>query len=164
MIKKFGAIKLFLCSIAVVSLFTTAFSVVDQVSAPSTFLALSIIFVMAISMAYAGSFSSNYVVATHEVQAMQEVVEGKGALGPATIETMFAVGGVIGPLLGGLLYPRVGWSGLLLVLGLTNLLLTILALIAFTPASVPVNLEKRQKTPITYCSALRLPPVLAAYL
>lgn len=137
---------------------------VSQVSAPSTFLALSFIFVVAISVADAGSFCSNYVVATHEAQALHQETEGKGAMGPAITETMYAIGGVLGPLLGGLLYHSVAWSGLLLVLGLTGLLLSILALPTFTLAPSPIQQAEQQDAPVTYWSALRMPTTQATCL
>ena len=100
MMKKVGARRIFLLSAAVTSIFNTAFFVVDLVSSEKLFLALSVSLTCLASLGDAGIFCSNYVLAAQQSKALRKR-EDSDALGPAIIETMYAAGGVLGPLLGG---------------------------------------------------------------
>ena len=97
--KKVGARRIFLLSAAVTSIFKTAFFVVDLVSSEKLFLALSVSLVSLASLGDAGIFCSNYVLAAQQTKELRKREES-GALGPAIIETMYAAGGMLGPLLG----------------------------------------------------------------
>ena len=98
--KKVGARRIFLLSAAVSSIFNTAFFSVDLLSTKKLFLAVSVILISLTSLGDAGIFCSNYVLAAQQSKALRKR-EDSDALGPAIIETMYAAGGVLGPLLGG---------------------------------------------------------------
>ena len=98
--KKVGARRIFLLSAAVTSIFNTAFFAVDLVSSEKLFLALSVSLICLASLGDAGIFCSNYVLAAQQTKELRKREES-GALGPAIIETMYAAGGMLGPLLGG---------------------------------------------------------------
>ena len=97
--KKLGARRIFLLSAAVTSIFNTTFFAVDLVSSEKLFLALSVTLICLTSLGDAGIFCSNYVLAAQQTKELRKSEES-GALGPAIIETMYAAGGVLGPLLG----------------------------------------------------------------
>ena len=99
MMKKLGAQRIFLLSAAVTSIFNTAFFAVDLVSREMLFLALSVTLICLASLGDAGIFCSNYVLAAQQTKELRKREES-GALGPAIIETMYAAGGMLGPLLG----------------------------------------------------------------
>ena len=144
--KKVGARRIFLLSAAVTSIFNTAFFAVDLVSDEKLFLALSVTLICLASLGDAGIFCSNYVLAAQQTKDLRKRKES-GALGPAIIETMYAAGGMLGPLLGGCLllnlfnlskffpggfiFHAAGWTGLLLSIGCSGLCLTILSILAF---------------------------------
>ena len=98
--KTLGARRIFLLSAAVTSVFNTAFFAVDLVSSGSLFLALSVTLICLTSLGDAGIFCSNYVLAAQQSKELRKREESD-SLGPAIIETMYAAGGVLGPLLGG---------------------------------------------------------------
>ena len=100
MMKKMGARRIFLLSAAVSSTFNTAFFSVDLLSTKKLFLAVSVILISLTSLGDAGIFCSNYVLAAQQSKELRKR-EDSDALGPAIIETMYAAGGVLGPLLGG---------------------------------------------------------------
>ena len=103
--KKLGARRIFLLSTALSSIFNTTFFLVDFVSSEEIFLSLSVILISLISLGDAGIFCSNYVLAAQQTkEARRREGLESGALGPAIIETMYAAGGVVGPLLGEVLY------------------------------------------------------------
>ena len=143
--KKVGARRIFLLSAAVTSIFNTAFFAVDLVSSEKLFLALSVTLLCLASLGDAGIFCSNYVLAAQQTKELRKREES-GALGPAIIETMYAAGGMLGPLLGGesesicstielfpggFIFRAAGWTGLLLSIGCSGLCLALLSALAF---------------------------------
>ena len=104
MMKRLGARSIFLLSAAVSSIFNTAFFAVDLLLSEKVFLVLSVILISLTSLGDAGIFCSNYVLAAQQSKELRKREESD-ALGPAIIETMYAVGGVLGPLLGGCMLP-----------------------------------------------------------
>ena len=98
--KKLGARRIFLLSAAVTSVFNTTFFAVDLVSSGNLFLGLSVTLICLTSLGDAGIFCSNYVLAAQQSKELRKREESD-ALGPAIIETMYAAGGMLGPLLGG---------------------------------------------------------------
>ena len=121
MMRNHGATKIYLLAVAICSLFNTFFSVVDLVNSSQVFLGLSIALVVLSTVGDAGIFCSIYVLAgQHDLPCSpKEESGGGGSSGPALMETMYALGTMLGPLFGGLIVRTWGWTGLCLTVGLS---------------------------------------------
>ena len=121
MMRNQGATKIYLLAVAICSLFNTFFFVVDLVNSSQVFLGLSIALVVLSTVGDAGIFCSIYVLAgQHDLPCSPKVESGGGgSSGPALMETMYALGTMLGPLFGGLIVRTWGWTGLCLTVGLS---------------------------------------------
>ena len=116
LMRRVGAWRIYLSAVAICSVFNTMFSLVDLVTSPAAFLVTSVVMVVLSTVGDAGIFCSIYVLAGQEELPCRR---GEGSSsGPALMETMYAVGVMVGPPLGGLLYLAMGWRGLAISIGL----------------------------------------------
>ena len=110
--------------------------------------------------------SSNSTTNTHTSTSTSS------SAGPALMETTYAVGSMAGPLLGGLLYHWLGWSGLSLTVGLSMTVVGLATGLAYTRAGLQGPADRRAQTeatspqaaPLSHLSAVRRPWVAAACL
>ena len=118
-----GATRIYLLAVAICSVFNTLFFIVSHVADSKVFLGLSIVVVVLSTVGDAGIFCSIYVLAGQQELpcSPKERDRGGGSSGPALMETMYAVGTMLGPLLGGIITQAWGWTGLCLTVGLSML-------------------------------------------
>ena len=123
-----GATRIYILAVAICSVFNTLFFIVGLVANSKVFLGLSIVLVVLSTVGDAGIFCSIYVLAGQQ-QMPWTLDGGGGSSGPALMETMYAVGTMLGPLLGGIIIQAWGWTGLCLTVGLSMLAVGIITAI-----------------------------------
>ena len=121
LMRNYGATRIYLMAVAICSVFNTLFFIVSLVANTKVFLGLSIVLVVLSTLGDAGIFCSIYVLAGQQELpcSPKETDGGGGSSGPALMETMYAVGTMLGPLLGGIIVHSWGWTGLCLTIGLS---------------------------------------------
>ena len=119
--RNYGATRIYLLAVAICSVFNTLFFIVNHVANSKVFLGLSLVLVVLSTVGDAGIFCSIYVLAGQQELPCtpKERDKGGGSSGPALMETMYAVGTMLGPLLGGIIVHTWGWTGLCLTVGLS---------------------------------------------
>ena len=107
--RNYGAIRIYLLAVAICSVFNTLFFIVSHVANSKVFLGLSLVLVVLTTVGDAGIFCSIYVLAGQQELPCtpKERDEGGGSSGPALMETTYAVGTILGPLLGGIIFHTV---------------------------------------------------------
>ena len=126
LMQRLGAVRLFLASAAAAALFNCllATAVLVRDNNP-LFLAVCLTFLVLSTVGDAGIFCSVYMLARQ--------AGGGGAAGPAWVETCYAAGSMLGPPLGGLLYPTGGFGLVILAAGLSMAPPVLAATLAYWP-------------------------------
>jgi len=119
LMRNYGATRIYLLAVAICSVFNTLFFIVSHVASSNVFLGLSLVLVVLSTVGDAGIFCSIYVLAGQQELPCTAKDKGGGSSGPALMETMYAVGTMLGPLLGGIIVRTWGWTGLCLIVGLS---------------------------------------------
>ena len=138
LMQRLGAVRLFLTSAAAAALFNCllATAVLVRDNNP-LFLAVCLTFLVFSTIGDAGIFCSVYMLARQ--------AGGGGAAGPAWVETCYAAGSMLGPPLGGLLYPTGGFGLVILAAGLSMAPPILAATLAYWPPSGDTFLTAHQQ-------------------
>jgi len=163
LMRNYGATRIYLLAIVICSVFNTLLFIVSHVNNSNVFLGLSILLLVLSTVGDAGIFCSINVLAGQQELPCIPTKSG-GASGPALMETMYAVGTMLGPLLGGIIVHTWGWAVLCLMIGLsmfavaiTTALLEIVAKQGTLEDGGESHEDVEEEEPVTHLSALCRP-------
>ena len=115
-----GAARMLVTSALLCGLANMLLASVELVTPATTFTLLCFTFLVLSMVADSGVFCSIYVLAAQATAPQHgEAGAGLSASGPAWVETLYGCGAMLGPPLGGLIFSRCGFGGVILLLGAT---------------------------------------------
>ena len=117
---RLGARLILVTSVMMCGLANMALASVVLVSNPQTFTLLTFILLIVSMIGDSGVFSSVYVLAGQTVLTSSPKTDSITRMrmsGPAWIETLYGCGSMLGPPVGGLIYVKLGFGGVIFVAG-----------------------------------------------
>ena len=117
---RLGARLILVTSVMVCGLANMALASVVLVSNTQTFTILTFVLLIVSMIGDSGVFSSVYVLAGQTVLTSSPKTDSNTRMrmsGPAWIETLYGVGSMLGPPVGGLIYVKLGFGGVIFVAG-----------------------------------------------
>ena len=117
---RLGARLILVTSVMVCGLANMALASVVLVSNPQTFTLLTFTLLIVSMIGDSGVFSSVYVLAGQTVLTSSPKTDSITRMrmsGPAWIETLYGCGSMLGPPVGGLIYVKLGFGGVIFVAG-----------------------------------------------
>ena len=119
-VARLGAARMLVTSALLCGLANMLLASVELVTPATTFTLLCFTFLVLSMVADSGVFCSIYVLAAQATAPQPgEAGAGLSASGPAWVETLYGCGAMLGPPLGGLIFSRCGFGGVILLLGAT---------------------------------------------
>ena len=117
-VARLGAARMLVTSALLCGLANMLLASVELVTPATTFTLLCFTFLVLSMVADSGVFCSIYVLAAQATAPQHgEAGAGLSASGPAWVETLYGCGAMLGPPLGGLIFTRCGFGGVILLLG-----------------------------------------------
>ena len=134
-----GAARMLVTSALLCGLANMLLASVALVTHATTFTLLCFAFLVLSMVADSGVFCSIYVLAAQATAPQQpgEAGAGLSASGPAWVETLYGCGAMLGPPLGGLIFSRCGFGGVILLLGGTMATVALGTWSVYTPLAGP---------------------------
>ena len=138
-VARLGAARMLVTSALLCGLANMLLASVELVSHATTFTLLCFTFLVLSMVADSGVFCSIYVLAAQATAPQQQGEAGAGlsASGPAWVETLYGCGAMLGPPLGGLIFSRCGFGGVILLLGATMATAALATWRLYTPLARP---------------------------
>ena len=119
-VARLGAARMLVTSALLCGLANMLLASVELITHATTFTLLCFTFLVLSMVADSGVFCSIYVLAAQATAPQHgEARAGLSASGPAWVETLYGCGAMLGPPLGGLIFSRCGFGGVILLLGAT---------------------------------------------